>query len=63
MIKICPKCGKEYSEAPGVSRIDNSSICRACSETEAIEVAVAVGAMTWDQAKKIMQELEGYRKK
>lgn len=35
--KICPKCGKSYSEVPAISREDNKTeICPACGQGEAI---------------------------
>lgn len=36
--KICPICGKGYTEAPALSRRDNkTSICPECGTREAIE--------------------------
>lgn len=60
---ICPKCGKEYSERPGMSRIDNSPICRACSEKEAVWIAMAAGALKPEQAEIILNELDDLNKK
>lgn len=37
--KICPKCGKEYTERPAISRIDNSEICPECGALEALNAA------------------------
>ena len=37
--KICPKCGKEYTERPAISRIDNSEICPECGALEALDAA------------------------
>ena len=37
--KICPKCGKGYTERPAISRIDNSEICPECGTLEALNVA------------------------
>lgn len=37
--KICPKCGKEYTEKPAISRIDNSEICPECWALEALDAA------------------------
>lgn len=56
-MSICPKCNKEYSEAPGVSRIDRSPICRRCSEKEAVEAAAQAGAITKAQAVEILEAL------
>lgn len=37
-IKICPKCGKEYTAYPALSRRDNKTlICPDCGVKEAIE--------------------------
>lgn len=35
---ICPKCGKEYTGAPALSRLDNTTlICPECGTREALE--------------------------
>ena len=37
-IKICPKCGKEYTGYPATSRVDNKTdICPLCGVKEALE--------------------------
>ena len=37
-IKVCPVCGKEYSEHPAISRKDNKTeICSLCGRLEAVE--------------------------
>ena len=37
-IKICPRCGKAYHEAPALSREDNKTlICPDCGTREALE--------------------------
>ena len=37
-IKICPRCGQAYYEAPALSRIDNQTlICPDCGTREALE--------------------------
>lgn len=37
-IKICPRCGKEFTEHPALSRVDNKTeICAFCGIFEAIE--------------------------
>lgn len=59
-MRTCPKCGKNYDEAPGKSRADGSEICRSCSEKEAVEVAVSAGAITTKQAAAILEALQGY---
>lgn len=43
--RTCPICGQEYSEAPAISRRDNSEICPDCGVREALEDA------QWDPAK------------
>ena len=36
--RICPKCGKEYTEHPALSRMDNETlICPDCGVREALE--------------------------
>lgn len=36
--KICPKCKREYSDAPALSRVDNKTlICPSCGHLEALE--------------------------
>ena len=37
-IKICPHCGREYTEHPALSRKDNKTeICPTCGMREALE--------------------------
>ena len=40
--RICPICGKEYSEYPALSRKDNVMICPDCGTREALE-SIGVG--------------------
>lgn len=35
--RICPSCGKEYTDEPAVSRKDGSEICPECGEEEALD--------------------------
>lgn len=36
--RICPRCGKAYSDTPALSRADNKSlICPDCGTREALE--------------------------
>lgn len=36
--RICPKCGKRYTDYPAVSRVDDTTeICPACGRDEALE--------------------------
>lgn len=37
--RICPKCGKTYTEKSAISRIDDSEICPECGTLEALDVA------------------------
>lgn len=37
-VRICPKCGREYTGHPALSRADNSTaICPDCGTREALE--------------------------
>jgi len=37
-VNICQKCGKEYTEFPALSRIDNQTeLCSKCAEKEAMD--------------------------
>lgn len=39
-MSICPKCGKEYTAPPALSRADNKTlICPLCGTREALEAA------------------------
>lgn len=39
---ICPKCGKQYTARPALSREDNATyICPKCGTREALEIAGA----------------------
>lgn len=43
-IKICPKCGKEYTDYPAISRRDNKTeICSECGLAEALEDMAKLG--------------------
>ena len=38
VIRICPLCGKRYTEVPALSRIDNETlICPDCGTREALD--------------------------
>lgn len=38
-MKICPKCHKQYSDYPALSRVDNKTeICPECGQLEALEM-------------------------
>lgn len=37
-LSICPRCGKPFTEAPALSRLDNESlICPDCGTREALD--------------------------
>lgn len=43
-LRICPKCGREYSERPALSRVDNKTdICPDCGIKEALEAYAKAG--------------------
>ena len=43
MNRICPVCGREYHEAPALSRVDNTTlICPDCGTREALN-SIGVG--------------------
>lgn len=35
--RVCPKCGRSYTEYPAISRRDNAKICPECGQKEALE--------------------------
>ncbi len=40
IVRICPKCGKHYSDTPALSREDGETlICSECGTREALESA------------------------
>ncbi len=57
-VKKCPKCGKEYTGYPAISRTDNKTeICSECGTAEALAIFKAVTEGR-ERAKKI-EESEG----
>lgn len=46
--RICPKCGRSYTERPATSRADNIQICPDCGTREALE---AIGVSAEEQEK------------
>lgn len=45
---VCPKCGREYTGRPALSRLDNETlICPDCGTREALE-SIGVGASEQD---------------
>ena len=55
MAKICPKCGKTYTERPAISRIDASEICPECGALEALE-AVGYSEEEKEEGIKLVRE-------
>lgn len=44
-IQKCPKCGKEFTEHPAISRVDNETeICSKCGVDEAVDAYCALEA-------------------
>lgn len=43
---LCPKCKKEYSGHPAISRITGENICPMCGSNEAMDIA------GWSESKK-----------
>ena len=53
---ICPRCGKEYTGRPALSRADNQTpICPDCGTREALE---SIGIDT-DEQDKILRAIHG----
>lgn len=48
VVRICPICGKKYSEHPAQSRKDNAMICPDCGTREALE---SIGVSKQEQDK------------
>ena len=47
--RVCPLCGREYSEAPALSRTDNETrICPDCGTRQALE---SIGVKPAEQEK------------
>lgn len=55
---LCSKCGKEFSEHPATSRIDQKNICPMCGHREALDATVDAGVMTKEEAENILSVLE-----
>lgn len=53
--RICPKCGKEYTERPAISRLDNSEICPECGALEALD-AVGYSEEEKEEGMKLVHE-------
>ena len=53
---VCPRCGKEYTGRPALSRADNQTpICPDCGTREALE---SIGIDT-DEQDKILRAIHG----
>lgn len=53
---ICPRCGKEYTGRPALSRADNQTpLCTDCGTREALE-SIGVGTAEQD---KILKAIHG----
>ena len=55
-MRICPKCHKEYSAPPAVSRIDGTAICPTCGSREAMD-SIGIGA---EEQEKILEIMRRY---
>ena len=61
MIRMCPKCNKEYASPPALSRADNrTEICPTCGAREAIEAAGLDGT---EDAKEMLGFIRGIEDK
>lgn len=57
--RICPVCGRQFFEAPAISRRDPGlKICSVCATTEALEDAQKAGAISRGEAKEIQKIVE-----
>ena len=53
---VCPKCGKEYTDRPAISRADDKTLlCPDCGTREALE---SIGVDTAEQDK-ILRAIHG----
>jgi hydrogenase maturation factor HypF (carbamoyltransferase family) len=56
-LAICPRCGKEYTAPPSISRRDNATrICPDCGTREALE---SIGVSVEEQDK-IIQSMHNF---
>lgn len=59
--KVCPVCGKTYTEVPALSRKDNTTlICPDCGTREALE-AIGISAEKQEEILEIIHEKLGER--
>ena len=53
---MCPKCNKEFTTSPALSRVDNKTyICSSCGTKEALDIAFNNGAMSKEDADNILE--------
>lgn len=58
-VRTCPKCKKEYTEYPAISRIDGKTeLCPSCGNREAMEIV----GMPDDEIDKVMGKIEKIEK-
>lgn len=58
-LSICPRCGKPFTEAPALSRLDNESlICPDCGTREALD---SIGVSPEEQDA-ILQTIHRYQR-
>ena len=51
---VCPKCGKEYTGKPALSRLDNATLI--CPDCGIIEALSSIG-ISEDEQKKILENI------
>lgn len=57
-VRLCPLCGRVYSEFPALSRTDNETlICPDCGTRQALE-SIGVGA---EESERILKIIHGSR--
>lgn len=58
-LSICPRCGKPFTEAPALSRLDNESlICPDCGTREALD---SIG-VSLEEQDAIIQTIHRYQR-
>ena len=58
-VRICPRCGKTYSDHPALSRADGETmICPDCGTREALE-SIGVPREEQDEILRVMHKAEG----
>ena len=59
MNRICPVCGREYHDAPALSRVDNTTlICPDCGTREALN-SIGVGEAEQEEIIGIIHRARG----